>query len=160
MDKKSSCCNNTIDKICEIKRLNEIIKDLNDTVNKPILKFYNNVIFEKEIKDMFESIKNIVFEYIIEDYYNIIDDGISNLIRIYFNDIIYRELNKITGYKYFTWCSNTTWDIVYSIEASVQGLIRTNKISCFTDEELANFIYENIKWQINDEFNDYSIISL
>jgi hypothetical protein len=160
MNKNLSFSKNIIDNESEIKRLNEIIKNLNDIINKPVLKFDNNEIFEEAIKNMFVNIKSIVFEHIIEDYYNIVDDGISNIIRIYFNDTIYSELNKITGYKYFTWCSNTSWDIVYSIEASIQGLIKTNKISCFRDDELANFIYEDIKWRIYDEFNDYSIISL
>jgi len=156
MDKNVLYSKNITDKEYEIKRLNEVIKDLNEIINKPSLKFNNNEIFEEGIK----NIKNIIFEHIIEDYYNIIYDGISNIIKIYFNDTIYIELNKITDYKYSTWCSNNSWDIVCSIEASIQGLIRTNKISCFTDNELANFIYENIKWRIYDEFNDYSIISL
>ena len=160
MNKNLLNSKNITDKDDEIKRLNEVIKNLNNVINKPLLKFDNNEEFQEKIKNMLENIKNIIFEHIIEDYYNIIDDGISNMTRIYFNDTIYKELNKITDYKYFTWCSNTSWDIVYSIEASIQGLIRTNKISCFTDNELANFIYEDIKWRIYDEFNDYSIISL
>ena len=151
MDKSVSCSKNIT---------NENVEIFNNKINKPPLKFINNEIFEEAIKNMFENIKNIVFEHIIEDYDNIIYDGISNIIRIYFNDTIYRELNEITNYKYFTWCSNNSCDIVSSIEASIKGLIKTNKISYFTDNELADFIYQSIKWQIYDEFNDYSIISL
>jgi len=160
MNKNILCCTNIIDKGCEIKRLNDIIKNLNDTINKPVLKFENNQIFEQSIKNMFENIKNVVHEHVIEDYDNIIYDGISNIVKIYLNDSIYKELNEISGYKYFTWCSNTSYDIVCSIEGSIQSLIRTNKMSSFTDDELVDFIYENIKWRIYDEFNDSSIISL
>ena len=113
---------------------------------------------------MYNIIKDTVNECIIQEdyeddeYENILFNGLSSPQRLKINHVLYNELNKMTEYKYSTWCENKAYDIVYSIEGAIQGLIYIDKISDFRDYEISEFIYKNIIWQLGDNTHFPSIL--
>ena len=61
-----------------------------------------------------------------------------------------KELNKLTNNKYNGWCNHIQFTIVNSIAGSLESLRKLNKINNFTPEEMVNFIYNIIVYQIDD----------
>ena len=115
---------------------------------------------------MYIVIENIIDECILndndtdytDDYENILYNGLCSAHRIKINHVLFNELNKLTEYKYATWCENIAWEIVYSIEGAVQGLLYSDKINDFKDYEMSEFIYKNIIWQLGDNTHFPSIL--
>jgi len=145
-----------------LNKQNEIY-ELKKIVNIPKI-FIQKELWELKKREMYEIIKTTIDECILEDfceendYNNILFNGLSSLQRMNINHVLYNELNKITEYKYSGWCENRAWDIVYSIEGAVQGLIYADKIGDFRDYELVEFIYKNIIWQLGDNTHFPSIL--
>jgi hypothetical protein len=140
------------------------IYELKKEINTPKIYFENSKIWESKKAEMYNIIKNIIDELIIdsdseyEDYENILYNGLTSAQRIKINHVLYNELNKLTDYKYCTWCENKAYDIVYSVEGAVQGLIYSDKIGDFREYEMAEFIYRNIIWQLGDNTHFPSIL--
>ena len=146
-----------------LNKQNEIF-ELKKIINIPKIFIQNKELWEFRKKEMYKIIKTTIDECILEDfdeendYDNILFNGLSSSQRMNINHVLYNELNKITEYKYSGWCENKAWDIVYSIEGAVQGLIYADKISDFRDYELVEFIYKNIIWQLGDNTHFPSIL--
>lgn len=140
------------------------IYELKKIINIPKIFIQNKELWELKKRDMYKIIKTKIDECILEDfdqendYDNILLNGLSSLQRMNINHVLYNELNKITEYKYSGWCEHTAWDIVYSIEDAIQGLIYSDKISDFRDYELVEFIYKNIIWRLGDNTHFPSIL--
>jgi hypothetical protein len=152
-------------KIKFIEKQNEI-DELKKKINTPKIYFESNKLWEYKKKEMFIIIENTVNECMLndnytdctDDYENIVYNGLCSSHRITINRVLFNELNKLTEYKYATWCENIAWEIVYSIEGAVQGLIYTDKINDFKDYEMSEFIYKNIIWQLGDNTHFPSIL--
>lgn len=159
MDKLTQCSRILYDK--DLLEKKEEIDRLNKILNIPRLK-YSKKDWNDAKQKMYDTLESCIWKCIIYDedneFYNSIYDGLSARQRNYLNDIIYKELNILTKDKFHTWCTNLAWDIVYGIEGSVQGLIEIEKINDFSEEEITNFIFKNLEWQLSNTKNNYSII--
>lgn len=152
-------------KIKLLEKQNEI-DELKKKINTPKIYFESNKLWEYKKEEMYIIIENTVNECMLNDdddedddnYQNILYNGLCSVHRIKINHVLFNELNKLTEYKYATWCENIAWDIVYNIEGAVQGLIYTDKINDFTDYEMSEFIYKNIIWQLGDNTHFPSIL--
>jgi hypothetical protein len=146
-----------LDKKNEIIRLEKIINKRNIIISESL---FNNVT-NNPITTMFANIQSVIYDCIIYDPYEyemIIDCGITNILSIYLENIIYIEINKINEIGYETISSNIAYDIVCDIESMIKSLYITNKINNFTNIELVNLILESIKWKIYNVENSKSII--
>jgi hypothetical protein len=158
-----SLCSKVLYDIDLLNKQNEIY-ELKKITNIPKIYIQNKELWELKKREMFKLIKTTIDECVLEDfdeendYDNILFNGLSSLQRIHINHVLYNELNKLTEYKYYTWCENRAYDIVYSIEGAIQGLIYTDKISDFRDYEISEFIYKNIIWQLGDNTHVSSIL--
>ena len=157
---KLALCSKVLYDIDLLNKQKEIY-ELKKTVNIPKIYIQNNELWQYKKEVMYDIIKTSIDEYILEefdDYEDMQYNGLSSLQRININNILYKELNKITEHKYCTWCENKAYDIVYSIEGAIQGLIYTDKINNFRDFEISEFIYKNIIWQLGDNTHFPSIL--
>lgn len=84
---------------------------------------------------------------IIENYKYIININMKNTFDLLY-ETLYNELNHITLYKHREWCENTTIQIITYIEGIIFSLIKLNKITLFTPEELSEYIYLNLSYQL------------
>jgi len=125
----------------------------------PKIKFKNNKDFMNKKNIMFATIKETVNE-IIEDSESetIYFMGFTSVYKSQLEYIIYIELNKLTNNQYQIWCKNITYNIIFSIESAINALIYINKIDKFTMEEIGEFIYKNIVWQLGDGTNNEAIL--
>ena len=125
----------------------------------PKIKFKNNEDFINKKNIMFATIKETVNE-IIEDGESetIYFIGFTSVYKSQLEYIIYIELNKLTNNQYQIWCKNITYNIIFSIESAINALIHINKIDKFTMEEIGEFIYKNIVWQLGDGTNNEAIL--
>ena len=141
----------------------KIILDLEYKLNLQKVKIIckNKEDLDIKINTCLENIKKQI-EYIIvddyEEYINIVYFGITSLLTIYLENTIFTELYKITNKKYYEWCYDTSYNIVFSVNSIIQSLHENNKINDFNDEELSNYIYTYIKYQLYDENNAKSIL--
>lgn len=110
----------------------------------------------EQVKDnLYESIFNGLLLCLNDDieYNNMINVGITDNQRIYLMDLIEMELVKITNNK--QWAENTTFNLIYGIQGFIQGFIKTNKWKILFNSldaiELADILFENIKWQLDDD---------
>jgi len=154
-----------LDKKNEIEKLNKII-------NIPKLSFKNEEDFINAKNTMYDEIQKSVWNCVVEndhfEYYNSPYQGLNSQQRNYINKIMNEELNKftseldskknhiITKTNYEKWCENTSWNIIYNIEGSLQGLVDVGKINDFSEYEIALFIYRNIIWELEKSFDQYN----
>lgn len=68
-------------------------------------------------------------------------------------ETLYNELNHITLYKHREWCENKTIQITTFIEGTISSLIKLNKITLFTSDELSEYIYLNLSYQLYNTEN-------
>jgi hypothetical protein len=133
------------------------IYELKKIINTPKIFFENNKLWENKKEEMYETIKNIIYEF-EDDYENIVYTGLSSVQRININHVLFDELNKLTEYKYSSWCNIKAYDIVYGVDSAIQALIYVDKINNFRDSEISEFIYKNIIWQLGDNSHYPSIL--
>ena len=114
-----------------------------------------------KINICFENIKKQLNYIIVDDYdqySNIVYFGITSVLTVYLENTIFTELYKLTNKKYHQWCSDISYNIVVSIDSIIQSLYENNKINDFNNEELSNYIYTYIKYQMYNENNKNSIL--
>lgn len=117
---------------------------------------YNNVNEWANVREtMFENIFNALIHCINDKFeYNQMPlYGITEKQRLYLMDILEEELYKITSNK--LWAEETTFTLIYGIQGFIQGFIKNNKwkilFNSLDATELANILFENIKWQLDDD---------
>ena len=89
---------------------------------------------------------------IIDNYENIINVNVKNTFDLLY-ETLYNELNHITLYKHREWCENTTIKMITYIEGIISSLIKLNKITLFTPDELSEYIYLNLSYQLYNTEN-------
>ena len=125
----------------------------------PKIKFKNNKDFMNKKNIMFATIKETVNEIIEDsDSETIYFMGFTPVYKSQLEYTLYIELNKLNNNQYQIWCKNITYNIIFSIESSINALIHINKIDKFTMEEIGEFIYKNIVWQLGDGTNNEAIL--
>jgi hypothetical protein len=141
-----------LDKKREIERLKEMI------IPKPEIIFKNKNEWIKRKKDLFNILEEKIMEIIVEDDY--LYNDIEN-IKYYSNDIcsgqrymiytlLFKELNILTGEGYQRWCEYISWELVFSLDSAIQTLKNIDKIDDFSEDDLAEFIIQNIFWQLDE----------
>ena len=136
----------------EIEELKELI------IKKPKLIFKNENEWIKRKEILFNILEENIMEIIVEDDY--LYDEIEN-IKYYNNDIcsgqrymiytlLFKELNILTGEGYQRWCEYISWELVFSLDSAIQTLKNIDKIDDFSEDDLAEFIIQNIFWQLDE----------
>ncbi len=106
---------------------------------------------------MYEKIFDALLKCINDDfeYKEMAIIGITETQRLYLMKIFEEEFNKITFDK--KWIDDTTFNLLYGIQGFIQGFIKTNKWKILFNSldpiELANILFENIKWQLDDDLH-------
>ena len=125
---------------------------------------YNSHLEWLQVRDnLYEVIYNNIIKCIVDDKYEysqMIYFGLTERQRLYLMDTLEREFFKITLNE--EWSEETTYNLIYGIQGFFQGLIKTNRwLYLYKSLEpiyLANIIYENIKWQLDDDCHTPSIL--
>ena len=106
-------------------------------------------------ENLYENIFNGLIKCIDnkDEYNQMAIDGITENQRIYLMELMEDELYKITFNK--KWAEYTTFNLLYGIQGFIQGFIKNNKwriiFNALDNVELANILFENIKWQLDDD---------
>ncbi len=106
---------------------------------------------------MYEKIFDALLKCINDDfeYKEMAIIGITETQRLYLMKIFEEEFNKITFDK--KWIDDTIFNLLYGIQGFIQGFIKTNKWKILFNSldpiELANILFENIKWQLDDDLH-------
>lgn len=107
--------------------------------------------------NMYDNILNAIIKCINDKFeYNQMGSlGLTEKQRIYLMEILEEEFYKITLNK--NWAEDTSFNLIYGIQGFIQGFIKNNKWKILLNSldaiELSNILYENIKWQLDDEFH-------
>jgi hypothetical protein len=109
------------------------------------------------------KVREKIYENIYDALLRCIDDkfeynqmahiGITEKQRIYLMDLLEEEFYKITLNK--QWSEDTSFSLIYGIQGFIQGFIKNDKWKILFNSldavELANILFENIKWQLDDD---------
>ena len=104
---------------------------------------------------LYETIFNALLNCINDknEYNKMANEGITEKQRIYLMELLEGEFYKITLNK--QWAEDTTFNLLYGIQGFIQGFIKNNKwkiiFNALDAVELANILFENIKWQLDDD---------
>ena len=116
-------------------------------------KLYKEEDLEPLLNEMYKNIKETLVKCIINDKFEfkyMESFGLTPRQRIDINYILNSELNKLTNNEYEEWCNNIHFHITNSIASSLNSLVLLKKIEDFSPEEMVEFIYNIIVYQIND----------
>jgi hypothetical protein len=114
---------------------------------------------QKEI--LFNKIKVVVYESITREYNCMSFFGLTPNQEIDIGGGLETELTHLSQDS--EWSKKIAWDIiVYGIQVFIQGFILTNTWEKIFDEltpdEMSDILFENIKWQLDDEHHSPSIL--
>ena len=127
---------------------------------KVIFENYDDYISKKDI--IYDNIKKIIFDSIIEDefeYIHMSDLGLTPRQKLEISPVIYNELNKFTENKCVEWCDKISIYIMLGIEGFLDGLIKIKRINDFTPEEYVELIYNTIIYQLDNVLEEIRIIN-
>jgi len=102
---------------------------------------------------MYANIKITLIECITNNpvEFNFMNDfGLTQNQRIDINYSLNDELIKITNNKFNGWINFVKNTVISSIESSLNSLKKLNKINNFTPEEMVEYIYNIIVYDIDD----------
>ena len=109
-----------------------------------------------QVRDnLYETIFNGLIKCINDndEYNQMVIDGMTDNQRIFLMDLMEEEFYKISLNK--KWAEYTTFNLLYGIQGFIQGFIKNNKwriiFNALDKVELANILFENIKWQLDDD---------
>lgn len=128
--------------------------------HKVIFENYDNYISKIDI--MYENIKKVIFECIIEDefeYQYMSKFGITPRQKLNILPVLHNELNKFTENKCVEWCDKTSFNIILGVEGFLDGLVKIKRINDFTAEEYNELIYNTIIYQLDNLLEDIRIIN-
>lgn len=142
------------DKMEEITSLKRNIR----FYEKPKIEYSNVEEWDTKIKEAYQIIKNGLNTWIIEntfEYQCMYYDGLTSRQKIFIRDHIQDALNIITKENNKEWVEKISYDIVYGIDGFFNGFIKTGNwvliyLTQLDPETMANLIYNNIIWQLDD----------
>jgi hypothetical protein len=123
-------------------------------------KLYKDEELNERLKQMFIKIKETLINCIIDDEFEfkfMEVYGLTSRQQISIEEILEKEFNKLTNNKFDSWCNNTIFHIVNGVHGALISLLRLEKIEEFTPEEMVDFIYNIIIYQIGDDNHSPSI---
>ena len=107
---------------------------------------------QSTIKSLDVILRTTSNKQIIDNYKYILNINEKNTFDLLY-ETLYNELNHITLYKHREWCENTTIRLTTYIEGIISSLIKLNKITLFTPNELSEYIYLNLSYQLYNTEN-------
>jgi hypothetical protein len=117
---------------------------------------YNNLNEWTKVREkLYETIYDSLLRCINDkfEYNQMANIGITEKQRIYLMGTFEEEFYKITLNK--QWAEDTTFNLLYGIQGFIQGFIKNYKWKILFNSldavELANILFENIKWQLDDD---------
>jgi len=116
-------------------------------------KLYQDEELNELLKQMFIKIKEILVNCIIDDEFEfkfMEEYGLTPRQQCSLEEILQKEFNKLTNNKFDSWCNNTIFHIVNGVHGALTSLLKLGKIEEFTPEEMVEFIYNIIVYQIDD----------
>jgi hypothetical protein len=116
-------------------------------------KLYESEELNIKLAQLYDNIKITLVECIINDPFEfgfMKDFGLTPRQQVAINYSLDKQLNELTNNKYNRWCDHINFMIINGIEGSLSSLQKLNKINNFTPEEMVDFIYNNIVYQIDD----------
>ena len=128
----------------QIKSISSIVyKDINE--------------WAKVRENLYENIFDALLHCINDkfEYNQMAHIGITEKQRIYLMELLEEEFYKITLNK--QWSEDTSFNLIYGIQGFIQGFIKNDKWTILFNSldaiELANILFENIKWQLDDDLH-------
>ena len=107
---------------------------------------------QSTIKSLDVILRTTSNKQIIDNYKYILNVNAKNTFDLLY-ETLYNELNHITLYKHREWCENTTIRLTTYIEGIISSLIKLNKLTLFTPNELSEYIYLNLSYQLYNTEN-------
>ena len=125
---------------------------------------YNSLSEWTIVRDnLYITIHNSIIRCIVdnnEEYNQMILLGLTENQRLYLMGVLERELYNISENN--EWAENTTFNLIYGIQGFLQGFIKTNRwkyiFKSLEPIDLANILYENIIWQLDDDLHSPCIL--
>ena len=108
-------------------------------------------------ENLYETIFNALLKCINDknEYRQMVHEGITEKQRLYLMELLEEEFYKITLNK--QWAEDTTFNLLYGIQGFIQGFIKNDKWKILFNSldavDLANILFENIKWQLDDDLH-------
>lgn len=141
--------NDILDKNNEIIRLKQIL----DT---PKILFKNNKEWEDSKNKLYTEINLTINKYIVLDvfeYEQMSYFGLTSMQYIKIVDAIETGLTILTNNS--KWSEKIACEIIYGIDGFFNGMINSNTwnimYNILSAQDLANIVYENIHWQLDNE---------
>jgi hypothetical protein len=128
--------------------------------HKIIFENYDDYISKQDI--MYENIKKIIFDCIVEDefeYRHMSNLGLTPRQKLEISPVLNNELNKFSDNKCIEWCDKTSFNIILGVEGFLDGLVKIKRINDFTAEEYTELIYNSIIYQLDNVLVDIRIIN-
>jgi hypothetical protein len=112
---------------------------------------------------LYSTIYNNIIKCVVDDkveHNQMIYYGLTERQRLFLMDELEKEFYNISFNN--KWAEDTTFNLIYGIQGFLNGLINTNKwiylYKSLQPIELANIIFENIKWQLGDDTHAPSLL--
>jgi len=117
--------------------------------------------WETKKEEAYQIIKNGLTKWIVDDtfeYEFMAQMGLTPRQRNAIPYYIEQALNLITKENNKEWVEKISDDIVYGIAGSINGIIEVGIWDVMTPENMLNFIYNNIIWQLGDDSHSPCIV--
>jgi hypothetical protein len=122
---------------------------------EPTKLFNNKKEWEDEKKILYTEIYNTINKHVVLDvvqYREMTHQGLTISQILCIGGVIERGLTILTNEP--EWSKQIAWDIMYGISGFFNGLINSNNwgniYNLLSAQDLANIIYKNIEWQLDD----------
>jgi hypothetical protein len=126
-------------------------------------KLYTTEQLNEFLNQMYNNIRINLIENIINkpvEFGFMKDFGLTPNQRIEMVSLLETELNKITNNKYNDWNTHVINIVISSIISSLNSIQKLGKINIFSPEEMVDFIYYIIVYQIHNLISEDLLIDL
>ncbi len=129
--------------------------------NLPEIHFQNKEEYIIKRDLMYENIKKTIDEWVVTDtfeYEHMDYQGLTSRQKINIGYTLIEELKKFTNNMYNDWCDEIVFYIIHGLKGFLDGLVKINKITNFTAEELSILIYNSIIYQLDNDEHSPTIL--
>ena len=123
--------------------------------DNPTTNFNNKNDWEHAKKTLYIEIQNTIHKHIVLDvvqYREMSHQGLTISQFSCIGGVIERGITALTNHP--EWAKEISWHIMYGISGFFNGLINSNNweniYNVLSAQDLANIIYKNIEWQLDD----------
>jgi hypothetical protein len=116
-------------------------------------KLYNREQLNIILNVIYNDIKQVLIDCIVNnpvEFEFMKNFGLTPNQRIEITSELSKQLEKITNNHFNGWCDTINFNIINSISGALSSLQKMNKINNFTPDEMVDFVYNIIVYQIDD----------